>query len=168
MLRIFNKIFFLPSYFVKRLNLVAKGHKSHEKLYAYYSFPVFMSLLISSVVIRSFNTIFPNLRIVVNGIHIHHFTFGILILLISGYVGLFIKSEKSKYILALAYGTGVAFLLDEFYVWLKLDSSVLSHSQYSGIVIALSLFLTILLFTSGIGGLVKLFMSNNDIKFFLK
>lgn len=162
MVRILNKIFFSPSYFVKRLSLIAQDHKSQEKLYAYYSFPVFMSVLISSIVIRSFNTIFSDLQVVVNGVHIHHFTFGILIILVSGYLGLFIKSEKQKYILALIYGNGVAFLLDELYVWLKLDSSVLSHSQYSGIVIALSSFLTILLFPLGIGGLVKLFTGNNN------
>ncbi|HEV3100860.1 MAG TPA: hypothetical protein VG426_00840 [Candidatus Dormibacteraeota bacterium] len=58
------------------------------------------------------------------GLHIHHLVWGILILLLVGYVWLIEKAVGSSWvasITAIAYGVGAALTLDEFALWLNLQ-----------------------------------------------
>ncbi len=133
-------------------------------MYAYYAFPALVSLLITFALIRTFALLFPASGLIVNGVHVHHFTAGIFILMIVGYLALWVDSWKLKYNLALAYGVGTGFILDEFYVWLRLDASPITHAQYSAIVIGATLLLIIILLPSGVNALHKLFKINKDKK----
>ena len=57
------------------------------------------------------------------GLHIHHLVWGILILLLVGYVWLIEKAVGSSWVAsltAMAYGVGAALTLDEFALWLNL------------------------------------------------
>ncbi len=57
------------------------------------------------------------------GLHIHHLVWGILILLVVGYVWLIEKAVGSSWlasITAIAFGVGAALTLDEFALWLNL------------------------------------------------
>ena len=57
------------------------------------------------------------------GLHIHHLVWGILILLVVGYVWLIEKAVGSSSlasITAIAFGVGAALTLDEFALWLNL------------------------------------------------
>ncbi len=57
------------------------------------------------------------------GLHIHHLVFGILILLVVGYVWLVELGVGSSWVAsltAIAYGVGAALTLDEFALWLNL------------------------------------------------
>jgi len=57
------------------------------------------------------------------GFHIHHLVWGILILLVVGYVWLIEKAVGSSSlasITAIAFGVGAALTLDEFALWLNL------------------------------------------------
>lgn len=52
-------------------------------------------------------------------LHIHHLVPGILLLLISGYVGLsFWASDKIRHFMAILFGIGAALVIDEFALWL--------------------------------------------------
>ncbi|HEV2140409.1 MAG TPA: hypothetical protein VGT01_04390 [Candidatus Dormibacteraeota bacterium] len=58
------------------------------------------------------------------GLHIHHLVWGILILLLVGYVWLIEEGVRSTWaasVTALAYGVGAALTLDEFALWLNLQ-----------------------------------------------
>jgi len=58
------------------------------------------------------------------GLHIHHLVWGILLLLIVGYLWLIEIGTGSNWIAsvsAIAYGTGAALALDEFALWLNLQ-----------------------------------------------
>src|SRR6202795_2618891 len=58
------------------------------------------------------------------GLHIHHLVWGILILLVVGYIWLIeegIASSWSSSITAIAFGVGAALTLDEFALWLNLQ-----------------------------------------------
>ena len=58
------------------------------------------------------------------GLHIHHLVWGILLLLIVGYVWLLEAGTTSTLlstITAIAYGVGAALTLDEFALWLNLQ-----------------------------------------------
>ena len=57
------------------------------------------------------------------GFHIHHLVWGILILLVVGFVWLIEKAVGSSWlasITAIAFGVGAALTLDEFALWLNL------------------------------------------------
>ena len=58
------------------------------------------------------------------GLHIHHLVWGILILIVVGYVWLIEQGVGSNWIAsitALAFGVGAALTLDEFALWLNLQ-----------------------------------------------
>ncbi len=58
------------------------------------------------------------------GLHIHHLVWGILILLLVGYVWLIELGVGSNWVAsltAMAYGIGAALTLDEFALWLNLQ-----------------------------------------------
>ena len=54
------------------------------------------------------------------GLHIHHFVWGILILLLVGFLGITLWSERLHPWLATAFGIGAALVVDEFALWLNL------------------------------------------------
>jgi hypothetical protein len=58
------------------------------------------------------------------GLHIHHLVWGILLLLVVGYVWLIEQGNGSNWLAsvsAIAYGVGAALTLDEFALWLNLQ-----------------------------------------------
>lgn len=55
------------------------------------------------------------------GLHIHHLVPGILLLLISGYLGIGLGDRVSTPFVALLFGIGAALTLDEFALWLHLE-----------------------------------------------
>jgi hypothetical protein len=58
------------------------------------------------------------------GLHIHHLVWGILLLLVVGYVWLIEEGTTSNLlsnVTAIAYGVGAALTLDEFALWLNLQ-----------------------------------------------
>jgi hypothetical protein len=68
----------------------------------------------------------PFHNISAGGKHIHHMTFGITLLLATGYgwlaqVGTGRPKVRSSRLTALAYGVGAALTLDEFALWLNLE-----------------------------------------------
>ena len=58
-----------------------------------------------------------------SGLHIHHFVYGIIILLAVGYLALAFPERQGKrvIVLALFYGIAAALTLDEFAIWLNLE-----------------------------------------------
>src|SRR5262245_53837473 len=70
----------------------------------------------------------PFRNIVIRGVHIHHLVWGVLILLVVGYVwlaqaglGVGESSRSASTFMALLYGLGAALTLDEFALWLNLQ-----------------------------------------------
>jgi len=68
------------------------------------------------------------LMVVIGGTHVHHLVWGILLLLVVGYVwliqvgtGLNGSSARIGRLTALLYGAGAALTLDEFALWLHLE-----------------------------------------------
>jgi hypothetical protein len=57
----------------------------------------------------------------VGGTHVHHLVFGIIIILVVGYIGIAIQpGPPAREILAVFFGIGAALTLDEFALWLNL------------------------------------------------
>lgn len=58
----------------------------------------------------------------VGGTHVHHLVWGILLMLVVGYVAIAIAPEHpGREILAVLFGIGAALTLDEFALWLNLE-----------------------------------------------
>ena len=58
----------------------------------------------------------------VGGTHIHHLVWGILLLLVAGYVGVTVAPPSPWHeIVAILFGVGAGLTLDEFALWLKLE-----------------------------------------------
>ena len=55
------------------------------------------------------------------GRHIHHLVWGILLLLISGYLALAFDPDRARNLLSILFGIGAALTLDEFALWLNLE-----------------------------------------------
>lgn len=55
-----------------------------------------------------------------SGLHIHHFVWGIAILLIVGFLGITLWSERLHVWLATFFGIGAALVIDEYALWLNL------------------------------------------------
>jgi len=56
------------------------------------------------------------------GLHIHHLVFGIVLLLLTGFLGFALQPDGAWLsVLAIAFGIGAGLTLDEFALWLYLD-----------------------------------------------
>lgn len=56
-----------------------------------------------------------------SGLHIHHFVWGIVILLLVGFLGIALWSERLHPWLGAVFGIGAALVLDEYALWLNLQ-----------------------------------------------
>jgi hypothetical protein len=65
----------------------------------------------------------PGLFIVVHGVHVHHFTYGIIVLALTGFVTLILPQHLPRMLLAIFYGVGLALSFDEFGMWLNLTAN---------------------------------------------
>jgi hypothetical protein len=93
----------------------------------------------------------PTYRLLINGIHIHHFNYGILFLVASGYLALIFKNSSDKIRLKLAalYGVGLGFTFDEFGMWLKLENDYWMRTSYDAIVIISLMLISVIYFPNG-------------------
>ena len=76
----------------------------------------------------------PDLFLNFHGTHVHHFTYGIIILAVAGYAGLVAPVKAKPYVAAL-YGIGLALAFDEFTLWLHLSSNYYSRGSYDAIIV---------------------------------
>ena len=56
------------------------------------------------------------------GVRIHHYVYGIFLLVISGYLALLFKGPRATTWISLLYATGVALTFDEFGFWITLNA----------------------------------------------
>lgn len=66
-----------------------------------------------------FRHVFRNVQ-TPGGLHLHHLVIGILLLLVTGYVGIGVEPDSHAGLLAVLFGIGAALTLDEFALWLRL------------------------------------------------
>ena len=61
---------------------------------------------------------FPYLFLHVHGTHVHHFTYGVFVLSIIGFIA--ITTDQGRRLQAFVYGIGIALAFDEFGMWVRL------------------------------------------------
>ncbi len=78
---------------------------------------------------------FPALFLEIRGVHVHHLTYGIIILSVVGLLLLNFKKESTHAPLAFLYGIGLALAFDEFGMWLHLQDDYWIRQSYDAIII---------------------------------
>jgi hypothetical protein len=109
---------------LKRLYRLHFGDERRERL-----FLASTAFLVTFVVVRMITfsirfSIGPFHNVSAGGVHVHHLVFGILLLLLVGYVWLVevgVGSSWTASLTAIGYGVGAALTLDEFALWLNLQ-----------------------------------------------
>ena len=77
----------------------------------------------------------PALYLYLDGIHFHHFGYGILLLSgVGAYLLLFTPTERSWRWTTVLYGAGLALTFDEFGMWLHLGGSYWQRASFDAIV----------------------------------
>jgi hypothetical protein len=72
---------------------------------------------------------------IIDGRHIHHYAYGIIILSIVGFIALFIPDRYEKTWIYLLYGFGLGLIYDEFGIWLNLDPTYNQIISYFAVVV---------------------------------
>ncbi len=72
-----------------------------------------VSFIASFIIARTFTTLFPNTRLIGGGYHIHHFWFGLAMLVIGGWLGISYQNERSDRFASIIFGAGSGLVGDE-------------------------------------------------------
>ena len=134
-------------------NLWDKIVKLLKKKNALSQFLILISFLFTFVIVRSI-THLQKAHIIGNQdgpLHIHHMVPGIILLLLSGFVGIsFWHKQKVRYVIAIVYGIGAALTIDEFSLWLFLQDvywAKQGRDSIDAIIVVVILLIISLIFT---------------------
>jgi hypothetical protein len=89
----------------------------------------------------------PHLFLNIRGTHVHHYTYGIILLALAGLISLNVKETKWKVPVAVMYGVGLALSFDEFGMWLHLEDDYWVRQSYDAIIIISTLLIGIIYFS---------------------
>lgn len=103
---------------------------------------VLFSFVPTFIVARLIVHWFPWLFLVVRNVHIHHLTYGIILLSIVGFLLLNNKKQTHKPLLAVIYGIGLALSFDEFGMWLRLEDDYWVRQSYDALIIITALLIS--------------------------
>jgi len=126
-------------------------------------FLILISFLATFAVSRLITTFFPELFLKVRNTHVHHFTYGIVLLIFVGYYLLTQpRSRKTRLKMSLVFGVALGLAFDEFAMWIQLEDAYYNRSSYDAIVLISVFLLNIVYFGDfwkkwgyRLGGLVK-------------
>jgi hypothetical protein len=90
----------------------------------------------------------PNLFVTVRGVHVHHFTWGVMILAVVGFASL-VSPKRAQPWLAVVYGVGLALAFDEFGMWLHLTSNY-KLDQSEDVMVGILVFLVVVVYFLGL------------------
>ncbi len=111
----------------------------------------------------------PNLFLVVRGVHIHHFTYGVVVLALAGlYLLLRRPAVESRTFLwlTLIYGVGLGLTFDEFGMWVRLEDNYWIRQSYDAIIIVTLFLLNLIYYRIVARALEELFKLPFRIIFF--
>lgn len=80
----------------------------------------------------------PNFFLNIKGVHIHHFTYGVVILVIVGFYLILkrpLAHSRAFLYATLIYGVGLGLTFDEFGMWIRLQDDYWVRQSYDAIVI---------------------------------
>lgn len=112
------------------------------------NFWILLSFLLTFLISRLLVYTAPGLFINIRGVHIHHLTYGIFLLAISGFLAQNLEGQKWRVPVAICYGVGLALAFDEFGMWLRLQDGYWIRQSYDAILIILSILINAVYFSN--------------------
>lgn len=110
-------------------------------------FLILISFLASFAISRITAISFPDLFLKVKGIHVHHFTYGLGLLIFIGYFSLTQpRSPRTRLQLSILYGFALGLAFDEFAMWIQLEEVYQDRSTYDAVVLTSLVLLNIVYF----------------------
>lgn len=88
----------------------------------------------------------PNFFLTIRGVHIHHFTYGVFLLVLIGFYLILRRPEEESEIFKICtafYGIGLGLTFDEFGMWVRLADEYWIRQSYDAIIVILLLLLNI-------------------------
>lgn len=134
---------------------------SNKKIIALIIFSFLTVFIISRLVVYGvMDGLLPNyLFLTIRGVHIHHFTYGVLILaILSLYLLLKRPAPEAGLFkwLVIGYGAGLGLTFDEFGMWINLQDDYWVRQSYDAIIIVTLLLLNLIYFRWLIRALIEL------------
>lgn len=83
-----------------------------------YSVITFSILLWGS---KTFTWLFPHVTLNVGDTHVHHFVYGVILIIISGFLAIYTEELLLIRITGVLFGTGLGLIADEFLLMITLD-----------------------------------------------
>jgi hypothetical protein len=87
----------------------------------------------------------PTLFLQIGDVHIHHFTYGFILLALAGYLAI-VRPRRSPPWLAFMFGVGLALALDESGMWLHLTNHYYDETSVDITVIGLAVLINLVYF----------------------
>jgi len=103
----------------------------------------------------------PSLYLSVHGTHVHHLTYGIIVLAITGFISLVMPNVPRR-ALAAVYGIGLALAFDEFGMWLHLTANYNIETSID-VMVGILVFLVIVVYGVEIARSVGRFFRDNGV-----
>jgi len=72
-----------------------------------------LAFIFSFIAARTFTTFYPSTVLVSNGIHVHHFWYGVVLLAVGGWLGISYNHRETNRVAAILYGAGGGLIVDE-------------------------------------------------------
>jgi len=133
---------------LKKSQTIELQKKKHSQLLE-LQFIITISFLIAFTASRAIVVLSgeskPSLELWIGNYHIHHFFLGILLLSLSGWMGLVGNQKKYKYSSAILYGGGLGLLIDEIGLLLTWGNYWAKQSYVFGVIV-IFIFLSIILY----------------------
>jgi hypothetical protein len=104
-----------------------------------------LSFIFSFIAARLFTTSFPSIVLINNGIHIHHFWFGIILVAIGGWLGISYNDKEIDRVAAILYGAGGGLIVDEVGLLLTFDN-YWTGLTYSFLIVFLAIIIILMFF----------------------
>ncbi len=142
-------LFSIFSRITQKKKLSEKIANKETDVYLYILFPIAVAFLITFSGARLLSHVAPWLFIPILGLHVHHYSYGFIILAVSGYLALVNYRPRDKYLISLLHGFGLGLSFDEFGLWLHLADNSVNRYSYDGVLILIGLFTLLISAESG-------------------
>ncbi len=133
---------------------------SNRRLIGIIAFSFLVTFFISRMfVYLVLDNLVPNFFLTIRGVHIHHFTYGVVILVLVGFYFIMRRPElgsRSFRWLTFIYGIGLGLTFDEFGMWVRLEDGYWVRQSYDAIVVITLLLLNIAYYKSVLNWLKEL------------
>ena len=129
------------------MNLINKIYQKYSKgKYKEIPFIIFITFFFTFIIARvSVVFIIPQLHLFIKGYHIHHFYYGVILLIISNWVSILKQEEKWHRLSAILFGSGLGLMADEIGLMLTCGTALMDCDYHTRITFDIIIIIFLLL-----------------------